>query len=105
MYRHLLMPTDGSALSYKAIVAGMVLAREIDARVTGYFALPRRGYLRSDIKRAMDGVHADEMLRGAKLALEVVSREALEYRVPTDVVVTEEATPYGGIVSTAEQLQ
>lgn len=35
MYKHLLLPTDGSERSERAINAGVALARMINARVTG----------------------------------------------------------------------
>jgi nucleotide-binding universal stress UspA family protein len=40
MFKHILIPTDGSALSHKAVVAGIDLARALGARVTGIFAAP-----------------------------------------------------------------
>ncbi len=40
MFKHVLIPTDGSALSKKAIVQGVKFAAEIGARVTGFFAAP-----------------------------------------------------------------
>lgn len=40
MYRHILIPTDGSALSRKAIANGIKFAKSIGARVTGLFAAP-----------------------------------------------------------------
>ena len=40
MYKHILIPTDGSALSRKAIVAGVKLAKSLGAKVTGFFAAP-----------------------------------------------------------------
>lgn len=39
MYKHILIPTDGSALSDKAIDAGVEFAREVGARVTGFTAV------------------------------------------------------------------
>jgi nucleotide-binding universal stress UspA family protein len=38
MYRHILLPTDGSALSKKAVRAGIALARKVGARVTGFYS-------------------------------------------------------------------
>jgi nucleotide-binding universal stress UspA family protein len=35
MYRHILIPTDGSELSEKAVEYGVALAKSINARVTG----------------------------------------------------------------------
>jgi nucleotide-binding universal stress UspA family protein len=40
MYKHILIPTDGSALSRKAIANGVKLAKSVGARVTGLFAAP-----------------------------------------------------------------
>ncbi len=40
MYKHILIPTDGSDLSRKAIAAGVKLAKSIGAKVTGFFAAP-----------------------------------------------------------------
>ncbi len=40
MYKHILIPTDGSELSEKAIGAGVDFARFIGARVTGFTAVP-----------------------------------------------------------------
>ena len=40
MYKHILIPTDGSPLSHKAIVNGVKFAKAIGAKVTGLFAAP-----------------------------------------------------------------
>jgi nucleotide-binding universal stress UspA family protein len=40
MYKHILVPTDGSELSDKAIDAAIDFARETGARVTGFTAVP-----------------------------------------------------------------
>jgi nucleotide-binding universal stress UspA family protein len=39
MFRHILIPTDGSPVSAKAVKAGIAFAKETGARVTGYCAL------------------------------------------------------------------
>ncbi len=40
MYKHILIPTDGSPQSRKAIAGGIALAKAIGAKVTGVFAAP-----------------------------------------------------------------
>ncbi len=40
MYKHILVPTDGSELSQKAIAAAVGLAKSLDARITGVYATP-----------------------------------------------------------------
>jgi nucleotide-binding universal stress UspA family protein len=38
MFKHILIPTDGSDLSKNAILQGVQFAKEIGAKVTGFFA-------------------------------------------------------------------
>jgi len=38
MFKHILIPTDGSAVAAKAIAAGVTLAKEMGAKVTGFCA-------------------------------------------------------------------
>ena len=38
MFKHILLPTDGSPLSRKAIRAGIAFAKSIGARVTGFYS-------------------------------------------------------------------
>ncbi len=40
MYKHILIPTDGSELSRKAVKDGVALAKALGARVTGLYAAP-----------------------------------------------------------------
>lgn len=40
MFSHILIPTDGSAVSQEAASAGIRLAKALGARVTGFFAAP-----------------------------------------------------------------
>ena len=47
MFKHILIPTDGSAVAAKAVKAGIALAKEHGARVTGFHAaepVPQRLY-------------------------------------------------------------
>ena len=40
MFKNILIPTDGSPRSHKAIGAGVALAKSLGAKVTGLFAAP-----------------------------------------------------------------
>ena len=42
MYKHILVPTDGSDLSRAAVDAALALAKALDARVTGVHVIPVR---------------------------------------------------------------
>ena len=103
MFQHMLIPTDGSALSRKAVEAGIALAKRLDVPVTGYFALPVRFAQPDAIAAAADVEYAARMRHEADLALEVISREAELQRVRCDTFTTEETTAYGGIVAAAKR--
>lgn len=40
MYKHILIPTDGSPQSRRAVAGGIALAKAVGAKVTGLFAAP-----------------------------------------------------------------
>jgi len=40
MYKHLLLPTDGSALAGKSVVKGIALAKALGARITLLSVVP-----------------------------------------------------------------
>ena len=40
MYKHILVPTDGSRLSVKAVKAAVQLAKTLGAKVTGLYVIP-----------------------------------------------------------------
>lgn len=48
MYKHILIPTDGSELSDKAVRAGIDLAQQVKARVTVFTASPPYHYYPSE---------------------------------------------------------
>lgn len=45
MYERILITTDGTALSKKAVEAGLTLAAKLDAEVVAYMAVPRYPHL------------------------------------------------------------
>jgi len=40
MYKHILLPTDGSPLARRAVRAGIKFAKSVGAKVTGFYAAP-----------------------------------------------------------------
>jgi nucleotide-binding universal stress UspA family protein len=44
MYKHILIPTDGSRLSAKAVKTGISLAKSLGARVTAFLATPNYSF-------------------------------------------------------------
>ena len=87
MYKHILIPTDGSALAGKAVKAGVRLAKALGAKVTGvhvvapYYAPP--AYLEGGvyIPGLSPEAYRAYSYKEAKKALAPVEREARAARV------------------------
>ena len=107
MFKHILIPTDGSSVSTKAVKAGIALAKEHGAKVTGYHAvepLPTRLYGEGYV--ADKGMIAEFERRNreaAKKRIAALAREAQKVGVPFEPVVETVRTPYEGIVDAARK--
>lgn len=99
MYRHILLPTDGSEQASAAIAAGVTLAAQLGAEVTGLHIEVDTG-----IAVGLDRVMHDdpqEIHAGARLHLDVVSTEARRQRVPFHCYRLAFSSAADGIVETA----
>jgi nucleotide-binding universal stress UspA family protein len=106
MFRHILIPTDGSAVSNRAVKAGIGLARQLGARVTGYYAIepmPLHVYEESySIGGAAIAKALQKYARGIGEAhLEGMAKLAARHGIPFKGVVGEARTPYEGIIQAA----
>ena len=89
MFKHLLIPTDGSELSEAAIQAGVQFAKSINAKVTVFYAIP--------IDFVKDGkARADRFLA-------VIMQAAKAADVPCETVVRTSDQPYEAIIATATE--
>ncbi|MGB7542876.1 MAG: universal stress protein [Burkholderiales bacterium] len=107
MFKHILIPTDGSPVADKAAKAGIKLAMEIGARVTGYYAVeaiqPRiygEGYMIGSTTVAE--LEKRAIAVGEKY-LAAMARQAKAAGVRFDSACGTAATPYEGIVDTARK--
>jgi nucleotide-binding universal stress UspA family protein len=105
MFKHILIPTDGSPVSIKAVKAGIALAQEHGARVTGYHALepvPTHMYGEGYVADAQMIAEFERRNRAAaKKHISAVAREAQRAGVPFETVVQTSSRPYEGIVEAA----
>jgi nucleotide-binding universal stress UspA family protein len=107
MFKHILIPTDGSPVATKAVKAGIRLAREIGARVTAYYALdpmpaPYYGDGYTIDARVIEDIERSAR-KAAEKALEKIAQAAKAARVPFKGVINKPATPYDGIVAVARK--
>jgi nucleotide-binding universal stress UspA family protein len=86
MYKHILIPTDGSELSRAAALAGVKLARTLGARVTGFFAAPAPTPLVYEglipVRFTTQEAHAELIRKTAEKYLAVIERACAKAEVP-----------------------
>lgn len=108
MYRHILIPTDGSPLSLKAAKTGARLARDLKAKVTALYVIAP--YTPPSGSEAI--VYADlyspkkykaDMERHADEALSKVRAAAEKEDVVCETLSSVERTPWEGIIKIAQK--
>jgi nucleotide-binding universal stress UspA family protein len=107
MFNNILLPTDGSKLSLKAVKAGVALAHVLGARVTGCYVFESYqpyyfgDYIPPDLPtpKEMERLARES---GAK-ALEAIKKEADAAGVPYAGAVVKAASPHDGIIKTAKK--
>lgn len=107
MFNHVLIPTDGSELSLKAVKAGVTLAKTLNARVTGLHVYPPRftiyyGELAWVDDRLETAAREAAQKEGNKFLGDIESAAAA-VRVPCERVLLESENPWKGIIDTAER--
>ncbi len=106
MFKHILVPTDGSVVAKKAIDAAVQFAKESGARITGYYALPQQPYVfggSGEIEKAIGERYAATAREEAEDAINVIRLEARQAGVSFEAFVTTAETPYDGIMKAARQ--
>lgn len=107
MFKHILIPTDGSRVAAKAIKAGVAMAKEMGARVTGYCAqepvpvhLYGEGYVadREMVAEFERRTHAH-----AQRCVDEVAAAAKARGVRFEPLVTKSNVPYRGIIEAAQR--
>jgi nucleotide-binding universal stress UspA family protein len=107
MYKHILIPTDGSELSRRTALAGVKLARALGARVTGLFAAPAATPLvyRDSLPVGFGTTqhNAAMIRRAAHRHLEVIERAAKAARVRCQTVSVTDDYPADAILAQAKK--
>jgi nucleotide-binding universal stress UspA family protein len=105
MYKHILLPTDGSELSAKAVRDGVQLAKEIGARVTAVHVTPP--FYPSEMSPSSLTAHAQEheakSRESAKRALGAVEDAARAAGVPCATLHRVSDGPFEEIIQVAAE--
>jgi nucleotide-binding universal stress UspA family protein len=103
MYKHILLPTDGSELSERAIREGVRFAKSIGARVTALHVTPPfyPAGLNPGAFTAQADEHARRSKESARGALDFAERTAREAGVSCAVRHQESDSPWNEIIKTA----
>jgi nucleotide-binding universal stress UspA family protein len=107
MYKHIMIPTDGSELSDKAIDAGVEFAKEVHARVTGFTAVPEY-QMPSEVElMSRHGISFEQYERDARrqaeAALQKIADRARAAGVEYDAEFVQCDHPHKAIVRAAQK--
>jgi nucleotide-binding universal stress UspA family protein len=108
MFKHILIPTDGSRLSAKGIKAGVKLARALGAKAAGVYVMPPYSPpLYSEGAMFAPGASPQEFKRiheaAARKALAAVEIEAQAAGVACSTLMVTAEFPWKGILSAASK--
>lgn len=123
MFKHILLPTDGSDLSAAAVQQGVRLAKSIGAKVTGLCVMPMHYKFRYTAQimqetfgqaakryKELEEAYMATIEKGAEIGkglaeayLSTIEKLAKEDDVDCDVVCERNDSPYEAIIRTAEQ--
>ena len=105
MFRHILIPTDGSVLSEKAIKEGIRLAVLLHAKVTAFHVIPK--FHASDVLMGVLEVNRGDYDKAAReyadSHLASVKRAANEGGATCDVAYTTSDDPAGEIIAASKR--
>lgn len=105
MFKHILLPTDGSPASEKAIRQCIPLAAESGARITALHVHPPFHMFTFNpdmLEDSVDNHETEATTRGA-VHLQALLRAAREANVPCDTLEVSAEHPYEAIVQAAEE--
>ncbi len=105
MFKHILLPTDGSELSAAAIQQGVRFAKSINAKVTGLCVMPqqRTFYYETAIPTETLEQVTQRYREAAEEYLSAIEKEAKEAGVECGVVYERNDSPYEAIIRVAQQ--
>ncbi len=107
MFKHILLPTDGSKLSGKAVKSGIDFAKKIKARVTAVHVVPEFKLMVDEgitiLNAALKKRFEDEGRARAQKMLDEIARQARAREVRCTTLCVASDLPYQQIIATARK--
>jgi nucleotide-binding universal stress UspA family protein len=106
MYRHILIPTDGSKLAGHAITNGLSLAKSLGAKVSVVIVEEPFDWLGVSETKAQQALgelakHTEQIKMHAARVLNAAANAAKQAGVSCDTIQVENEQPYKAIIATA----
>jgi nucleotide-binding universal stress UspA family protein len=106
MFKHILIPTDGSELAKKAITAGVAFAKSVGARITGYYAMHEPAFIYNRFGNLDQQIKTELERRAREVAqryLDEIGEAAKAAGVEFEPLITISDIPAEGIVDAAKK--
>lgn len=105
MFKHLLLPIDGSKLSEAAVQKGVQFAKSLQARITGFYVMPEFHIFtyRTEMVEDTKAEFAKDCRAHADQYLAVVAKAAKAAGVACDTAVATSDHPYEAIIRAAQE--
>jgi nucleotide-binding universal stress UspA family protein len=101
MYRHILIPTDGSELAEHGVTQGLALAKSLGAKVSVIFVVEPFSEMSGRFIEAVAS-YAELRKEQAKSALDRAANMAKEAGVSCETIQAESGQPHQAIIAAAE---
>jgi nucleotide-binding universal stress UspA family protein len=108
MFKHILLPTDGSPLSDKGVQRGIMFAKQVKARVTTIHVVPEfrsladEGMLPTSAAQLRQKFVAEAVARGKRI-VDRVARKAKAAGVRCRCIIAPKGVPYEQIIAAARK--
>jgi nucleotide-binding universal stress UspA family protein len=103
MFKKILMPTDGSDLSSKAIEGGLAFAKALNASVVGVTVVEPYSYSNlSEYRPETLDDYEQRMMKSAAERLGKVADAAARAAIPFETVTAKSFSPFEAIIDTAK---
>lgn len=105
MFKHILLPTDGSPVSDHTIHESVALAKRLGAKITGVHVLPEFHTFTYNTEMVANTRerYAEDFSAHARQYLDRIAREATEADVPCETTLLTSDHPYEAILRAAEE--